>query len=244
VINHTPDSQGFETPAGQGRHESLISSWLVGYRKRCVVCVFCCFYNLTRNETTDAKQGQRVYLRHQFRDVNGRLQVEAKVAISGSDSYELGAGEKGSVVGMKVPTMMDVGSVVDWWPVWGRASWHVLGLTERGSALLSFINYSVRRYVVAPSCDQRIDNALVGRNHRRGRTNQSFRWAETYLIALFNAVAILCPYCESLTQAGMHPLLMAFYLLAGCSRTQQPPTLIYPDGIDLFSCPYYAECED
>lgn len=39
-------------------------------------------------------------------------------------------------------------------------------------------------------------------------------------------------------------LLMALYLLAGCSRSQQPPILIYPDGIDLFTCPYNAECED
>lgn len=41
-----------------------------------------------------AVQGQRQYLGHQFRDVSGRLQLEAKVAISGPDSYELGMGEK------------------------------------------------------------------------------------------------------------------------------------------------------
>ena len=42
-----------------------------------------------------AVEGQRWYLGHQFRHVSGRLELEAKVAISGPDSYELGAGEKG-----------------------------------------------------------------------------------------------------------------------------------------------------
>ena len=41
-----------------------------------------------------AVQGQRRYLGHQFRDVSGRFQLEAKVAIFGPDSYELGVGEK------------------------------------------------------------------------------------------------------------------------------------------------------
>jgi hypothetical protein len=42
-----------------------------------------------------AVQGQRRYLGHQFRDVSVRFHLEAKVAISGPDSYELGASEKG-----------------------------------------------------------------------------------------------------------------------------------------------------
>jgi len=41
-----------------------------------------------------AVEGQRRNLGHQFRDVSGRLELEAKVAISGPYSYELGAGEK------------------------------------------------------------------------------------------------------------------------------------------------------
>lgn len=40
------------------------------------------------------RKGQRWYLGHQFGDVSSRLQFETKVAISGPDSYKLGAGEK------------------------------------------------------------------------------------------------------------------------------------------------------
>ena len=65
------------------------------------------------------------------------------------------------------------------------------------------------------------------------------------LITLFNAVAILCPYCDFIANLfALHALLMAFYLLTGRFHSQQLPILIYPDGIDIFTCPYNAECED
>jgi hypothetical protein len=67
----------------------------------------------------------------------------------------------------------------------------------------------------------------------------------TYLIALFNAVAILCPYCDLVTHWAApppHGFLPPNRLLL--PSTQQPPILIYPDGIDGFTCPHYAECED
>ena len=59
-----------------------------------------------------AAQGQKRYLRHQFRDFGGRFQLEAKVTISGPDSYELGAGEKGFYDEERALTMMNAGRSV------------------------------------------------------------------------------------------------------------------------------------
>jgi hypothetical protein len=75
-----------------------------------------------------AVENQRWYLGHQFRHASGRLKLEAKVAISGPDSYELGVGEKGILRdrestdhGERREERVELARLWMW-----DASWHVL----------------------------------------------------------------------------------------------------------------------